>query len=874
MEFKIYAPVDGVIKEIDKCQDQMFADRMLGDGFVITPSKNKFYSFFDIGEVSMIFDTKHAYGFNVKGLSFLIHCGMDTVELQGEGFDTKLQVGDVIKKDDELFSVDLNLLNSKKISAETPIVFEFNSLKSYSIKNLKTGKIKQGEEICTLWYEDDKTAEPLPKSYDIVDFFNVSNKYEKAASEINKLVGGKNNYNDVYNCMTRLRFNIKEKELVNFEKIKQNELVKGVLWNGAELQIVIGQDVFKVKDEIVRINTSNEVIKNSIRVKKQESLIKRFLLMFGGIMVPVIPCIVGTGLVQALVAILTQSGIMPNIVLKDPVEGQSVLLSDAGIGWIILYIMGKTTTIFSGVIISVSAAKYFKYDPVVGAMLGIILCSPLLFGNGGELGIGNDFILIDLGKINTGNPMLDKITQIKINMMNAKIFVVIGAIFTAKHLDKWLKSFIPVTFDLVLRTFITILVVAPLAFFGYGIIWNFIEVLFGAIMLYIGQIPLGIGVGIFVAIWQVAVIFGVHLVLSLITFLDFMTNGGQSSFGMAGSISVWAQIGALIGVIIVTQNAKLKKHALGMIPAGILGITEPILYGINLPKKRPLISGVIAAFVAGALAANMGVTKRAITGFGIFEAIGYFSEPSLGANGDLAPVLNGMLYLLACLVSVSLGITLSVLSYKERPNEKTLLNKTFKKLINLISIENNFDSKDKKELSQKLKEVIAVLDSETIKEIKQNEKSIQKYLKQKEKLNTLVEKEAKLKASIISKGKRLVAKEEFEKAEHLIKKYNLIDNKDKFNKFNIKIDELYKEIDFDFLDNKLSRIQKTIMNNLKEVPTINKTLFSNLEPIVYNSLHSLMIYYGLSENKEVKINFAEMVAVKRQHIKAELKINN
>ncbi|WP_100916303.1 PTS glucose transporter subunit IIABC [Spiroplasma floricola] len=364
MEINLYAPVEGEIKNIEQCKDSMFADRMLGDGLVIIPSENNFKGFFDIATVTMIFDTKHAYGFEVEGLQFLIHCGMDTVSLNGEGFETNLKIGSKVTKDDILFSVDIEKIKNKKLSIETPIVFEFNELNEYKIKNLKVGKVKQGDLICTIEYSfEEKENNDLRTIIDPVDFFNTSNKYEKGAIQINKSVGSQSNYGEVYNCMTRLRFTIKNRDLVNVEELKKINLVKGVVWNGNELQVVIGQDVYKVKDEVIKNNNEISAIRTSLGItNKKTPLGRRMLAMFSGIMVKLIPIMVGAGLIQAIIAILIQVGVMPNIVFKitESSGPNDVLLTQAPVGWAVLYAMGRSTTFFMGILLAVSAANYFK----------------------------------------------------------------------------------------------------------------------------------------------------------------------------------------------------------------------------------------------------------------------------------------------------------------------------------------------------------------------------------------------------------------------------------------------------------------------------------------------------------------------------------
>ncbi|ALD66470.1 PTS glucose transporter subunit IIA [Spiroplasma cantharicola] len=869
MEIRLYSPVNGEIKELEKCSDQMFAEKMLGDGFILIPSSNNFRGFTDIATVTMVFETFHAYSFDVDGLQFLVHVGMNTKPLKGVGFTTELEIGNIVNKDDDLFTVDLDYFKKNDLSKETAIVFDINDLNSYKINNLKIGRVKQGDLVCTITYEfisknEKKILEP---STDSKEFFNISNKYENSAKLINKFVGGSSNYEEVYNCMTRLRFKIKNKSLVNIDELKKTNLVKGTVWNGAELQVIIGQDVYKLKDEVLKLNNQTIGVKNELGlVSEKISITRKMLAMFSGIMAKIIPVMVGAGLIQAIIAILVQTNIMPNIIFKTGSK-DGVLIAEANVGWVILFIIGISTSYFMGIVLAVSAANYFKLEGLMGVALGVILCSPLLFGDGGRLGMGNDFLILDLGTINTGNPVLDDITKIRINTMNTKIFVIIGAIYTAKKLDTWLKRVIPVALELMFRPFIVIALVCPLAFFGYGIAWNFFETLFGSLIFYIGKIPIGIGVGIFVGLWQVAVIFGLHMMLGIIVMIDNLANGGHSVYGIS-SISVWAQVGALIGVILVTQNAKLKKEAIGMLPAGFLGITEPILYGINLPKKRPLVSGVAAAFLAGAIASLLNVTKRANTGIGVFQLIGFFAEPQLGGTAAISPIENGLFYLLACIISISLAVLFSMMSYKERASEKTLLTKTIKSLITFAQLELNLNKDEVTKIKEELNQTMLNLDKTTLKLIKATEKNIQNWLKVKEKLNSVIEKEDSIKTKIIEKGKILIAKSKFELADIYKIRYQSIDNSKVIAVLEEQIDQLFKQIDLDKLNESIINIERTIIKKIYDLIHIKKSILKDVENIIFNNLNSVQIYYNLLKSKEENINLNLLIAnLKQENLK-------
>ncbi|KAF5276134.1 hypothetical protein FQR65_LT16452 [Abscondita terminalis] len=238
-------------------------------------------------------------------------------------------------------------------------------------------------------------------------------------------------------------------------------------------------------------------------------------------------------------------------------------------------------------------------------------------------------------------------------------------------------------------------------------------------------------------------------------------QGGFAIFGAGSSISVYAQLGALIAVSIMTKNALLRKQTLGMIPLGFIGITEPILYGVNLPKKRPLIAGVLAAFVAGSFAGAIGVTARITTGIGFFEIIGYFQDTIYDmdgsiaiATGQLSKTSNGLYYILSCVMSLGLGILFGMLMYKERVTETKAVGKRNNLIQKYIITLFTKDKKtfDKNSLNQNFTNLKNLVSSEETKAIKDLEKDIQKEIKIKTKLENINEKESKILNSLKSKG--------------------------------------------------------------------------------------------------------------------------
>ena len=142
----VVAPCDGKVGLLSETPDETFASEMMGKGLVIFPTSNKFYAPVD-GKVSFVFGTKHAIGMvSDKGTEILLHIGIDTVTLNGEGYTIHVENGQDIKKGDLLAEVDLDFIKSKGLSTATPIVFT-NLEQDSKLKVLKMGEVKANDAI-------------------------------------------------------------------------------------------------------------------------------------------------------------------------------------------------------------------------------------------------------------------------------------------------------------------------------------------------------------------------------------------------------------------------------------------------------------------------------------------------------------------------------------------------------------------------------------------------------------------------------------------------------------------------------------------------------------------------------------------------------
>ena len=140
---QIFAAMNGEIVDIEKVPDEAFAQKMLGDGVAISPSDGNVYSPVD-GVVEDVTQTLHAYCIRSDdGLDVLIHVGINTVELKGEGFDVKVKAGDTVKKGDLLAKADLSLIKEKGYETYTPILI--TNMHVIKDINCKTGSAKATE---------------------------------------------------------------------------------------------------------------------------------------------------------------------------------------------------------------------------------------------------------------------------------------------------------------------------------------------------------------------------------------------------------------------------------------------------------------------------------------------------------------------------------------------------------------------------------------------------------------------------------------------------------------------------------------------------------------------------------------------------------
>lgn len=142
---EIAAIMTGEIKPITEAPDPAFAQKLMGEGYVVFPSRGEVVAPFD-GKISMIYPTKHAIALTSNsGLEILIHIGLDTVKLNGEGFELFIEIDDEVKKGQKILKVDLEFIRSKNLLTATPVVI--TNLNEREMEFEKFGDVVLGDTI-------------------------------------------------------------------------------------------------------------------------------------------------------------------------------------------------------------------------------------------------------------------------------------------------------------------------------------------------------------------------------------------------------------------------------------------------------------------------------------------------------------------------------------------------------------------------------------------------------------------------------------------------------------------------------------------------------------------------------------------------------
>lgn len=438
--------------------------------------------------------------------------------------------------------------------------------------------------------------------------------YEVLAKEIIEKVGGASNISAVAHCMTRLRFNLKDDSKVNLETVKAIDGVVGAVNKGGQFQVIIGTHVSKVFDAIQAVGNFDQSSSDDPEEKK--SVASQILDAIAGTFSPIIPAIAGSGMIKALLAVLTTFN----------------WLSTDSQTYYILNFVSDATFYFLPFLLAFSASKKFKCSPYVAAALAGILLHPNL-GALAEL----------------GNPVQYFGLPVTLATYSSSVIPIILIVWVQSYVEKYAKKYSPNSVEIFLAPMITMLVMSILALVVLGPIGAIAGDYLAQGFTFLDEKASWLVPTIIGALCPLLVMTGMHYSLVPICLAQLATLGYDSFLSPGMMVSNIAQGVAAAVVAFKAKDQNMKSIAASSAITGVMGITEPALYGVNLPLKTPLYSAMIGGGCAGLYAG--------ITGIRAFAS----SSPGLAA----LPVFiggEGMSNFINAIISVAIAIVVTAVA--------------------------------------------------------------------------------------------------------------------------------------------------------------------------------------------------------------------
>lgn len=457
----------------------------------------------------------------------------------------------------------------------------------------------------------------------------MSRKYETLAGEIVKKVGGKENVNDVYHCQTRLRFKLAEEEKADDKSLEETDGVAKVIRNAGVYQVVIGTHVADVFEEIEKLVDTGKRKGNSDTADEKQNAFEKIIDFVAGVFQPVIPALSGAGMVKALLALLVVAKVISN-------QSQTYYL---------LNLFADGVFYFLPMILAFTCAQKLKCNPILAVGVAAMMLHPNWTALVAAKEAVHFFDVIPFTLTNYGSSVIP----------------IILIIFVQSFVEKQLKKRIPKAVELVFVPMFTFLIMGTLAFSVLGPIGAVLGNYLGIFFTFLSESAAWAPAVLIGSMLPVMVMFGLHNGVAPLGVMQMADLGYDSIFGPGCVCSNMAQAAATTVVAIRTKNKKTKQIAASGAITAYMGITEPALYGVSLPKKYPLVAAMIGGGLGG-LYAGLTQTHRFATGSSGLPAVFLY----LG-DDTTKFFVNIIIAILISIVS-SAAITL-VLSFKFEKEE-------------------------------------------------------------------------------------------------------------------------------------------------------------------------------------------------------------
>lgn len=412
--------------------------------------------------------------------------------------------------------------------------------------------------------------------------------YTQLAKEVVAAVGGKENIVNVTNCMTRLRFVLKDDSIPDKDKVAGIKGVKGVMNQGGQYQVIIGTHVSEVVKDVRReaqISGEGSINKEDMKLIKKDSLWNRFFKTISGCIMPMLGPMIAGGIIKGILVILVTAGILTKT------DGT----------YLVLYAAGDAILYFMPVIVGFTCGKVFDCNPYVTAVIGAAFLYPDLVSAVSAEG-GITFLKIPVAAASYTNTFLP----------------IVLAGFVASKLEKLAKKFIPSMLQLMLVPTFVLAVTVPLSWIVIGPVMNTVSSwLSKGVFGIFGMSPL-IGGALLGAFWQLVVLLGLHAAFIPILMNNLFSQGYDPVNAVLG-LTVWALAGVTLGYALKNKDPEKRGIGFGSLASALCGVTEPAIYSIALPNFKLFVCAWIGGGISGGILGALGGKIYTMAGDGLFR---------------------------------------------------------------------------------------------------------------------------------------------------------------------------------------------------------------------------------------------------------------
>lgn len=387
--------------------------------------------------------------------------------------------------------------------------------------------------------------------------------YKELASQIVDYIGGPENVDTHTHCMTRLRFTLKDDSKAQTEALKALKGVQGVIEKGGMYQVVIGTDVEQLYNEVAPLlgnAKATEVVNENLDDKKKETVTNKIFTFISGCITPTLPVLIGSGLISAILALLTNF----NILAKDANT------------YVLLNALANAAYQYLPVMVAYAGARRLKTNEYVAAFIMLALCSSTISGVEGLSIFGISLTTV-------------KYTS---NIVPALMMVPVLA-----ALDKVIVKYSPNAIKSVVRPFVLSMVMFPVTLLVLGPIGTLVGKLLAQFCIWVTSFG-GLSMAILSALHPLLVMVGMHTIITPLIVNEITTVGSSLLFSKALAANL-AIAGAALAVGFKAKKTENKEAGISTGITALLSVTEPALYGVLIRLKKPLISAIIASAITG-----------------------------------------------------------------------------------------------------------------------------------------------------------------------------------------------------------------------------------------------------------------------------------